>query len=214
MTEAGGLGWYRSWRVMAIDGVVLDAPDSPGNVAAFGKWRNAIAASPFPQVRVVGLAECGSRAIVAARIEPCHTDEKSIARDLIGDLDADMLLLADRGFYGYDMWKQFRRFRRGTVMAGTAQNHAADPPTAARRVVSVVAGAEIDGGATSPAARGAGSTATNAIRHLMHEAADDAEVDLDRVSFMRSLRVIRRQVTDQAAFSPSPIDELDPDGLD
>jgi len=32
-----------------------------------------------------------------------------------------------------------------------------------------------------------------AIRHLMHEAADTADVDPDRLSFIRSLRLIRRQ---------------------
>ncbi len=41
-----------------------------------------------------------------------------------------------------------------------------------------------------------------AIRSLMREAADEADVDPDRLSFMRSLRVTRRQVTDQADFSP------------
>ncbi len=41
-----------------------------------------------------------------------------------------------------------------------------------------------------------------AIRELMHTVAVDAGVDPDRLSFTRSLRVIRRQVTDQAAFSP------------
>ena len=41
------------------------------------------------------------------------------------------------------------------------------------------------------------------IRHLMREAADQAELDPDRMSFIRTLRVIRRQVTGQAAFSPS-----------
>ncbi len=41
-----------------------------------------------------------------------------------------------------------------------------------------------------------------AIRCLMCEAADEADVDPDRLSFMRSLRVVRRQVTDQADFSP------------
>lgn len=43
-----------------------------------------------------------------------------------------------------------------------------------------------------------------AIRHLMREAADQADLDPDRISFIRSLRVVRRQVTGQAAFSPSP----------
>lgn len=41
------------------------------------------------------------------------------------------------------------------------------------------------------------------IRHLMREAADQAELDPDRMSFIRALRVVRRQVTGQAAFSPS-----------
>jgi hypothetical protein len=45
------------------------------------------------------------------------------------------------------------------------------------------------------------------IRHLMREAADQADLDPDRMSFIRALRVIRRQVTGQAAFSPSEAGE-------
>lgn len=41
-----------------------------------------------------------------------------------------------------------------------------------------------------------------AIRALINGTAEPAGVDPDRLSFTRSLRVIRRQVTDQAAFSP------------
>lgn len=41
-----------------------------------------------------------------------------------------------------------------------------------------------------------------AIRHLMHEAADTADVDPDRLSFIRSLKIVRRQITVQADFSP------------
>lgn len=41
------------------------------------------------------------------------------------------------------------------------------------------------------------------IRQLMVEAADQAELDPDRMSFTRSVNIIRRQVTSQAAFSPS-----------
>jgi hypothetical protein len=41
------------------------------------------------------------------------------------------------------------------------------------------------------------------LRHLMREAADQAELDPDRLSFIRALRVVRRQVTDQAAFPPN-----------
>ncbi|OHV61354.1 transposase [Pseudofrankia sp. BMG5.36] len=41
-----------------------------------------------------------------------------------------------------------------------------------------------------------------AIRKIMTAAADEAGEDPDRLSFIRSLRVTRRQVTDQADFSP------------
>jgi len=41
-----------------------------------------------------------------------------------------------------------------------------------------------------------------AIRELMHTAALDAEIDPDRVSFTRALRLARRTVTEQAAFPP------------
>jgi hypothetical protein len=50
------------------------------------------------------------------------------------------------------------------------------------------------------------------IRHLMRAAADQAELDPDRMSFIRALRVVRRQVTGQAAFSPSEAGESSPGG--
>jgi hypothetical protein len=50
------------------------------------------------------------------------------------------------------------------------------------------------------------------IRHLMREAADQAELDPDRMSFIRALRVVRRQVSSQAAFSPSEANHRHPRG--
>ncbi|MFE7841848.1 IS4 family transposase [Streptomyces sp. NPDC057474] len=41
-----------------------------------------------------------------------------------------------------------------------------------------------------------------AIRSLMHDTADAARLDTDRLSFTRSIPLARRQVTAQAAFSP------------
>lgn len=41
-----------------------------------------------------------------------------------------------------------------------------------------------------------------AIRGLLHDAADPAGYDPDRMSFVKGLRVTRRQVTDQAAITP------------
>ena len=41
-----------------------------------------------------------------------------------------------------------------------------------------------------------------AIRHVMKDAADTAGTDPDDLSFIRSYRAIRRQVTNQAGFPP------------
>ena len=41
-----------------------------------------------------------------------------------------------------------------------------------------------------------------ALRRLMHQAALDQALDPDRVSFTHTIRIIRRQVLTQAAFSP------------
>ncbi|WP_329311929.1 IS4 family transposase [Streptomyces sp. NBC_01262] len=42
----------------------------------------------------------------------------------------------------------------------------------------------------------------HAIRTLMHDTAEQTGLDTDRLSFTRSIRLARRQVTAQAAFSP------------
>jgi hypothetical protein len=42
----------------------------------------------------------------------------------------------------------------------------------------------------------------HAIRTLMHDTAERGDLDPDRLSFTRSIRLARRQVTAQAAFSP------------
>ena len=41
-----------------------------------------------------------------------------------------------------------------------------------------------------------------AVRKLVHNASDLAEIDPDRLSFIRALRIIRRQLSSGAAFSP------------
>jgi len=42
----------------------------------------------------------------------------------------------------------------------------------------------------------------HAISTLICHAATEADIDPDRVKFLRTVRILRRQVTDPAAFSP------------
>ncbi|MGA5135548.1 IS4 family transposase, partial [Streptomyces olivoreticuli] len=97
--------WLGRWRLMAIDGFVLDIPDTPANDAEFGRSGGQKNPAPFPQVKIVGLGECGTHAIVAARFGPWRTDEGILARDLVADFEPGMLITADRGFYAYRLWE-------------------------------------------------------------------------------------------------------------
>jgi Insertion element 4 transposase N-terminal/Transposase DDE domain len=107
MARAGTRGaWFRGLRVMALDGVVFDVPDTPANDEAFGRGGNDQGRGPFPQVRLVAVAECGTHALVDAVLGPVATGEQTLAAQLIGRLTFGMLVLADRNFYSYQAWQQ------------------------------------------------------------------------------------------------------------
>ena len=97
--------WLGSRKLMAMDGFVLDIPDTKENDTAFGRSGGEKNPAPFPQVRVVGLGECGTHAIVAARLAAWRVSERALAGDLSGELGPGMLVIADRGFYSYRLWQ-------------------------------------------------------------------------------------------------------------
>src|ERR1039458_5002802 len=80
-------------------------PDTDENAAAFGRSGGVTTPAPFPQVRLAGLGECGTHAIVAARLGPWRRNERLLAEELISDFQPGMLVIADRGFYGYRLWQ-------------------------------------------------------------------------------------------------------------
>ena len=99
--------WLGGRRLVAIDGTCLDLADTPGNEEFFGRPGSGRGErSAFPQARLVALAECGTHALFAATIGACTTSEVELAREVIERLEPGMLMLADRGFYGFHLWKQ------------------------------------------------------------------------------------------------------------
>jgi Insertion element 4 transposase N-terminal/Transposase DDE domain len=90
-------------RLAAIDGLCLDLPDNEENGAEFGYPGNDGGRGPFPQIRVVGLGECGTRAVLGAELSPLATGEQQLARQLLGKLQPGDLLLADRNFLGHGL---------------------------------------------------------------------------------------------------------------
>lgn len=293
-----GLGttgaWLRSRRLMAVDGFVLDVPDTPSNIDRFGLSQTD-PRSAYPQVRVVGLGECGSHAIIDAALAGCRTGEQVLMPKLFRSFQPDMLVTADRNFYSYDLWQQALETGAALLWRVTATQLlpvAAElvdgsylsavfrrrlPPHHRQAIIESIKAGELvhstqalvvrvveyeipdrigDGKrevirlitsildpADTPAIelagayherweyeglideikthlRGPGRVLRSktpdlveqevwsmlithyAIRALMCRAADEADVDPDRLSFMRSLRVVRRHVTGQADFSP------------
>jgi hypothetical protein len=119
--------WSHVCGLLAVawDGTTVAAEASAANTAAFGKpgapqrprapgagggGGGKAAADPAgacPQLRLVTLVACGTRGLLDAAFGPARgagTGEQHLARRLLGSLRAGMLLIADRGFYSYDLW--------------------------------------------------------------------------------------------------------------
>lgn len=287
--------WLRSRRLMAMDGFLLDVPDTEENNEAFGKPQSGPKMGPFPQVRVLGLGECGSHAIIDASFRGFRTGEVRLASELLRSFEEDMLVMADSNFYSYQFWQQARA--TGADLLWRVRAHVETPvveplPDGSYRSLLVspkvqgkwrerVIAAAREGRKIAaqqatfvrvveydvPDREGNGKNETirlitsildpedvtalelatayherweyegpvdeikthtrgparilrskspemvkqevwalllthYAIRHLMCRAADEADIDPDRISFIRSIRIIRRHVTGQADFSP------------
>ena len=282
-TDATRGAWYRGLRLVAIDGATLDVPDTAENEERFGRAGSGRGEGrgAFPQVRLVGLGECGTHAIFAVAMDSFATAEKTLAARVLRELKPGMLMLADRGFLGYELWQAATTtgahllWRASDVFTLPVLQVLADGSYLSRLVAGKATGAHraglgpitvrvieyiIDDGRApaderyrlvttlldpdqAPAAelaelyaqrwefetaldeikthqRGAKVVLRSkypdgveqevwgfllvhwAIRDLMHTAALDADIDPDRVSFIRTLRLARRTVTEQAAFSP------------
>jgi hypothetical protein len=96
------------WRLMSVDGMEWDVPDSPPNRKAFGSKAGSEGRAAFPKARVVTVSECGSHAPVLAAIGPAAggkgSGEQSLARTLYPQLEDGWLLIADRNFYNWKDW--------------------------------------------------------------------------------------------------------------
>lgn len=268
--------WYRGWRLVALDGTTLDVADTPANVAAFGRPTGGRGQGAFPQVRLVGLVECGTHAVVDAAMGGLHLGEGSLAPSLARSLGPGMLLLVDQGLCGLELWRTFHAtgaelvwrcrqdvklevlevFEDGSwrselgasqpkhkrVTVRVVDYRLEDPgrpgDQEGYRLITTIADPERASAAELPALyrqrweletaldelkthqRGPRAVLRSktpegveqevyahllvhyAIRALMHQAALDAQTDPDRLSFTRSLRIVRRQLIAQAAFSP------------
>jgi hypothetical protein len=273
--------WYRGWRLLVLDGTCLDVPDSPAN-QALGRSRSGRGegVGAFPQVRVVGLVEAGTHAIVDAAQGPYWTGEQTLARQLArrgGPLGGGVLLLADRLFVGAELWRamagtgadllwrakcgktapklpveqvlsdgswlsHLRAAHGQRITVRVVEYTVADPGRRTSvdryRLVTTILDptlapahelaalytqrweVETALGELKTTQRGPRQVLRSkspelvaqevwahllvhyALRQVMHTAALAEDLDPDRLSFVRTLRVVRRQVIARPAFSP------------
>jgi len=84
----------------------MDVADEQGNEEAFGRPGASRGSSAYPQFRFVSLVESGTHVLFGTRMGSYATGENTLATDVLGALDSGMLCLADRGFFGFEMWQQ------------------------------------------------------------------------------------------------------------
>ncbi len=273
--------WYRKWRLISIDGTTLDLADTVANEEAFGRPGASRGKSAFPQLRMVSLVENGTHVLFGTQWGRYTTSENVLAGKVLGHLEAGMLCLADRGFFGYSLWKRAAstgadllwRIKKNAILP--CDRRLADgsylsriyPSTKDRRhdrnaIVVRVVEYELEGveegeplyrlittlltPRKAPAEELAALyhdrweienvfdefkthlrgrqvvlrsktpelveqelygflLAHFAIRGLMHEAALKADVDPDRLSFIHTVRVVRRKLPTFAAIPPSAV---------
>jgi hypothetical protein len=109
IAKLGTIGaWYKDKRLMAFDGTCFKVPDEKNNASYFGYPSSHKGEPGFPECRVLGLVELGTRVIVRAAIGAYSDSEIKLTHQLLesSPLTPEMLLLADRNFYSYQLWNK------------------------------------------------------------------------------------------------------------
>jgi hypothetical protein len=97
--------WYKTWRLVSLDGSTLDIADEKSNEEAFGRPSSSRGCSAYPKIRFVSLVENGTHVLFGTRMDSYKTGENTLARDVLSSLRKGMLCLGDRGFFGFTLWQ-------------------------------------------------------------------------------------------------------------
>ena len=100
--------WYRSWRLVSLDGSTLDVADTKENQRAFGRPGANRGKSAYPQLRFVARVENGTHVLFGSPMAEYARGETALAQQVLPALRPGMLCLADRQFFGFPLWEQAR----------------------------------------------------------------------------------------------------------
>ncbi|QFS44389.1 transposase [Nostoc sphaeroides CCNUC1] len=158
-------------RIMAVDGTVMDVPETQENARVFGYPGSRPGTHPaFPKARLVFLVEAGTHLITDAFISPYRIGERKGALKLLRSVSDGMLLMWDRGLHSFKM-----------VNAKVHLNGRKTPIRSKnpREVVQEIYGWLLG---------------HYCIRCLMFQSAEKVGLSPLRLSFTGTLRVVRRAI--------------------
>ena len=98
--------WYRTWRLVSLDGSTFDVADEKANEDAFSRPGASRGSSAYPQIRFVSLVENGTHVLFGSHMDGYRTGEITLAKSVLPALRKGMLCLADRNFFGFQLWNQ------------------------------------------------------------------------------------------------------------
>jgi hypothetical protein len=108
--------YHRHWLIVALDGSVFEAPDTPANRRALGSASNQHGAGAFPQLRLAALCEVGVHAITDVQMGRYDASEQELSLKLLRRLPKGRLVLMDRGLSYYELIAAVLR-RKSQVLA-------------------------------------------------------------------------------------------------
>jgi len=100
--------WYGRWRLVSLDGSTMDIADEKENEEVYGRPAASRGDSAYPQVRFVSLVENGTHVLFGTRMGQVATGEITLTKEVLPFLSKGMLCLADRNFFGFELWNQAR----------------------------------------------------------------------------------------------------------
>jgi hypothetical protein len=117
LSAPGCLGaFHQSWLIVALDGSVFEAPDTPANRKTLGSASNQHSEGAFPQLRLSALCEVGTHVVTDVQMGPYQASEQALSLRLLRRLPSRRLVLMDRGLSYYELIHAVRR-RKSHVLA-------------------------------------------------------------------------------------------------
>ena len=96
---------WRGLAVYALDGTTLRAPDTPDNVAAFGRPPSRYGeGAGYPQLRLVALLAVRHHLLAGAAFGPYRTSEGELATTVWAKMPDHAVVILDRGFARYALF--------------------------------------------------------------------------------------------------------------